>query len=264
MQSVMKLLVGVAVLDAVDNQSWRLDEEVVIKKQDLSLYVQPLARLVGDTGFRTTIGDVIRRAIIQSDSAATDFLIARLGGPKAVQRVLNRMNIKGLRLDRDERHLQTEIVGLVWRPEFTDAATLDATIAAVPEAKRETAYQAYRKDVRDTATPKGMADFLYRLQDGRLLSASTTDFVLQAMEECVTFPNRLKAGLPQGWKVAHKTGTSGSRKGLTAATNDVGIMTAPDGAGLAIAVFVADSPASSSERAAVIARVSAAAARHYR
>src|SRR5580704_1347898 len=40
LQSVMKLVVGMAVMDAVDNDGWRLDEQVVVHKQDLSLYVQ--------------------------------------------------------------------------------------------------------------------------------------------------------------------------------------------------------------------------------
>lgn len=264
MQSVIKLLVGVVVLEAVDRNVWQLEEPVTIRKEDLSLYVQPLAELVGPAGFTTTIGDLIRRAIIQSDSAATDVLIAELGGPAAVQRALNRLKISGVRLDRDERHLQTEIIGLTWRPEFVDAPVLRKAIDAVPETTRERAYTAYLKDPRDTATPQGMTRFLSLLRGGKLVSKSSTAFALRAMEECATFPDRLKAGAKPGWRVAHKTGTSGSWKGLTAATNDVGILTAPDGSQLSIAVFVADSRASSADRAAIIARISAAAIAHYR
>ena len=50
LQSVMKLLVGIATMDAVDRRGWKLDEQVVVRKQDLSLAVQPLAKLVGDDG----------------------------------------------------------------------------------------------------------------------------------------------------------------------------------------------------------------------
>src|SRR5690349_8171184 len=64
LQSVMKLVVGMAVMDAVDNDGWRLDERIVVHKQDLSLYVQPIAKLVTDDGFQTTIGDLVRRAIV--------------------------------------------------------------------------------------------------------------------------------------------------------------------------------------------------------
>lgn len=259
LQSVMKLVVAFAVLDAVDHRGWRLDGPVDVHRRDLSLYVQPLARLVGPSGFRTTIGDLVRRAVIDSDSAAVDILMGRLGGPIAVGAALQGRGIDGVRVDRDERHLQTEIVGLTWRPEYVDPAVLERAIAAVPGAQRERAYAAYRADPRDTATPRGMTEFLFALAQGKLLSGASTAFLLHAMRECVTFPDRLKAGAAPGWQVAHKTGTSGSWKGLTAATNDVGILTAPDGTMRAVSVFVADSRATSAERAAIISRVAAAA-----
>lgn len=109
-----------------------------------------------------------------------------------------------------------------------------------------------------------MANFLFRLQAGDVLSETSTRFILQAMADCLTFPNRLKAGAPAGWKVSHKTGTSGSWRGVTAATNDVGLLTSPSGEVLSIAVFVADSSASSEDRSAMIAKISALAIAHYR
>jgi beta-lactamase class A len=108
MQSVMKLLVGVAVLDRGE---WRLTDEVIVRREDLSVHVQPLARLVGERGFATDVGDLVRRAVIASDSAATEVLLARLGGPARVQTLLRAKGITGIRLDRDERHLQCETLG---------------------------------------------------------------------------------------------------------------------------------------------------------
>jgi beta-lactamase class A len=84
LQSVMKLLVGLAVMDAVDHRRLKLEDRVIIRKQDLSLAVQPLAKLVTGDGFRTTVDDLIRRAIVDSDSAATDFLVERLGVPSSL------------------------------------------------------------------------------------------------------------------------------------------------------------------------------------
>ena len=263
LQSVMKLMVGVACLDAVDRHQMKLDDAVTIHKEDLSLYVQPLAKLVGPAGYRTTIGDLVRRAIIDSDSAAVDILMARLGGPTGVQAILRQKGITGIRIDRDERHLQTEIVALDWRPEFVDAAVLDRAIAAVPAAKRQRAYDKYKTDPRDTATPRGMSAFLMRLADREILTPASTEFILQAMAECATFPDRLKAGVAPGWKIAHKTGTSGSWKGVAVATNDVGILTAPDGGTVAVTVFIADTRASSAKCAALMARIASAAIASY-
>jgi len=57
----------------------------------------------------------------------------------------------------------------------------------------------------------------------------------------------------------HKTGTSGTRDGVTFATNDVGLIALPDGRRLAIAIFVTDSKADDDTRDAVIARIGKAA-----
>ena len=264
MQSVVKLLVGFAVMDAVDTQGWKLDTQVEIQRKDLSLYVQPLEKLVGPNGYKTTIGDLVRRAIIDSDSAATDVLIARLGGPASVQAVLKKKGVDGIRVDRDERHLQTEIVGLAWRSEFVEPPVLDQAIAGVKEATRSLAFAVYKRDPRDTSTPKGMSEFLSKLSGGKLLSVSSTQFLMQAMKECRTFPTRLKAGVPERWDISHKTGTSGTWKGETAATNDVGVLTAPDGTRVAISAFVADSFSNDEVRDKLIAKISALAAARYR
>ena len=264
LQSVMKLLVGVAVLDAVDRKSWRLDDVVLVRREDLSVFVQPLADLVTDKGFRTTIADLVRRAIVDSDSAATDVLIARLGGIRAVQEVLDLRHVSGVRIDRDERHLQTDILGLTWRQEFVDPAVLDRAIAAVPDSARDAAFRAYQKDPRDTATPEGMATLLQLLAGGRLLPMVWTRLLIDIMSQTATFPDRLKAGVTDGWTLAHKTGTSGTWHGVTAATNDVGILRAPDGSSVSIAVFIADSHAPADHRAMLMARMAAATIQAFR
>ncbi len=57
----------------------------------------------------------------------------------------------------------------------------------------------------------------------------------------------------------HKTGTSGTKNGVTSATNDIGLITLPDGRRVAIAIFVTDSRAGDDARDAVIARIAKAA-----
>lgn len=256
LQSVMKLVVAAAVMDAVDQRGWKLAQPIVVRKQDLSLNVQPLADLVGKTGFKTTLGDLVFRAVVDSDSAASDILFARLGGVPAISRFLQRKQLeRGIRVDRDERHLQTETGGLQWRPEFVDRAVLEQARKNVPTTRQAAAFRAYLKDIRDTATPQGMTAFLYKLANGTLLSPSSTRHLLGVMVHTATFPDRLKAGVPVGWTIAHKTGTSGTWEGMNAVTNDVGILTAPDKRPVAVSVFVAESRRPSAERAAFIAQV---------
>jgi beta-lactamase class A len=206
---------------------------------------------------------LVRRAIVDSDSAAVDIMIDKLGGQKAVQGFLERKSIRGIRLDRDEKHLQTEIAGLEWRPEFVDPALLKRAIDSVPEARRDASYRQYQSDPRDTASARGMSSFLFALAEGRLLSPASTAYVLKVMTETVTFPDRLKAGVPGGWTLGHKTGSSGGWKGVTAATNDVGVLTAPDGGRVAIVVFIGDSRESATSKAALMARAAKVTTAHF-
>lgn len=264
LQSVMKLPLAVAVMDAVDRKGWRLDRPVTVRPADLSVCFQPMAGLVTPAGYRTTLGDLVRRDIEQSDCAAADILMARLGGPKAVDAVLRAHGLAAIRVDRDERHLQTEIDGLAWQQSFIDPRTLADAVAKVPVDARARAYDAYEHDARDTATPKAMVALLAALDAGHLLSPSSTRFLEDVLGGSVMFPERLKAGLAPGWRIAHKTGTSGSWAGVCATTNDVGILTAPDGGRLYVAVFLAHSHAHQDGRNAAIAAVSRAAVAAWR
>lgn len=100
-----------------------------------------------------------------------------------------------------------------------------------------------------------MATLLYRLAKGQLLDATSTRWMLTTMKETQTFPDRLRAGTAPGWQAAHKTGTSNTWKGVTGATNDVGVLFSPAGDPSGVAVFLAASPAPPPERAAAIADV---------
>jgi len=62
-------------------------------------------------------------------------------------------------------------------------------------------------------------------------------------------------GLLDDASVAHKTGTSDTQNGVTAATNDIGIVTLPNGNHMFISVFVSDSPADEKTREATIAKI---------
>jgi beta-lactamase class A len=63
-----------------------------------------------------------------------------------------------------------------------------------------------------------------------------------------TGANRLRAGLPPGARLAHKTGSSGTDLGFTPATNDIGIVTLADGRQFAAAAFLAGSTATLAAR----------------
>jgi beta-lactamase class A len=150
-----------------------------------------------------------------------------------------------------------------FQTDWSKPEAFEKVVEQLPESSRHQALQHYYEDPRDTATPKGMCDFLVRLQTNRLLSEKSTQLLLKIMTESTTGQKRLKAGLPAGWSVAHKTGTSGDLLGVWPATNDVGILTTPQGEHIAIAVFISNSPASLEDIEKATAQIAAAAVKAF-
>jgi beta-lactamase class A len=264
MASTFKLFLAIALLDAADQGRIRLDEKITVKRADLSLFWQPIEKDLGPDGLTTTLDDLMARAVSQSDNAAADILMRRLGGPGDVEKMLAAKDIRGLRIDRQERDLQTAILGLRWRDDFVDPKLFDAAVAAVHEAQRRAAWNAYLRDPRDSAAPAAVASVLAALAQGKLLSPRSTQRLLQLMRETETGPARLKAGLPAGWALAHKTGSGQEWKGRALTTNDIGIVTAPDGHVFTVAVFLPDSAKTETQRDAFIAGIARVLVTAYR
>ena len=112
---------------------------------------------------------------------------------------------------------------------------------------------------RNWAQPEAIVRLLRTFYERRGLLAQSRALLMQLMTEVNTGPHRIKGNLPAGTIVAHKTGTSGTSKGLARATNDVGLITLPDGRHLAVAVFVSDSKATEEVREGAIAEIARAA-----
>jgi beta-lactamase class A len=251
MQSVYKAPIGVAVLREVDRGRLKLDQEVTIRREDLSVPLSPINREFSGESRAYTVRRLLELMVSLSDNTAADVLMRLAGGPAAVTALLKEAGIEGMRIDRYERELQPQTLGLgPFQPEWTDYAALSAASARLPEAQKRKALEAALADPRDSATPAASLDFLAKLQAGRLLSPASTDLLLQIMRGSPTGPARLKAGLPKGSALAHKTGTSATSLGINMATNDIGLATLPDGRVVAIAAYLSGSekPAASRER----------------
>lgn len=261
LQSVFKAPLGAAVLSEVDAGRLSLNEVITLEEKDLSPPYSPVADAWPKVK-SYTVRDLLVRAVGGSDNTAADVLMKRIGGPGMVQAWLNDRQIRDLRIDRYERELQTDVYGMApFRPEWRDEEAFRAALAAVPPATRQAAMAAYLSDRRDTATVSAALDFLRKLVTGQLLSPASTRLLLDIMTESTTGANRLKAGLPPGAVLAHKTGTGRTDLGVNPATNDIGVITLKDGRRYAVAVFLAGSSASDAERDAMIADVARAVTR---
>ena len=123
---------------------------------------------------------------------------------------------------------------------------INELIAKTSPAMRYRATRRYLNDPRDTGTPNGTIQLLARAFRGEDLSKSSTARLIEMLKATTTFPTRLKGLLPPGTIVAHKTGSTGTMKGLTAATNDSG-------------VYVKASTRTDAARDSIIARIARAA-----
>jgi beta-lactamase class A len=112
----------------------------------------------------------------------------------------------------------------------------------------------------NTATPAAIVALLAKVARHEVgLSTASAGLLEDVLLRVTTGTQRIKGGLPPGTPVAHKTGMSDTRGGKTDATNDVGLVTLPNGHRIAIAVFVHASPADLATRERTIARLARAA-----
>ncbi|ANH80217.1 hypothetical protein A8C56_03780 [Niabella ginsenosidivorans] len=227
MQSVYKFPIAMAMLNQIDAGKFSLEDTIHIdKSQYIPKNGHSPIRDKFPKGADLTIKDIIRYNIEESDGTACDVLLRLLGGT-----------------DKAQQHIH----------EWGVTAIAIATTEMVQVANDTIQYQNW-------ATPEAMNKLLQLFFEGRCLSRNSRELLLQYMSISEPwFDRRIKGLLPPGTKVAHKTGTAGTIDGLTRATNDVGIITLPDGRHLAITVFIADSYDSQKDREMAIARVSRAA-----
>ncbi|KGB58359.1 Beta-lactamase precursor [Sphingopyxis sp. LC363] len=263
-QSVSKLWVALTVLDAVDQGRLTLDQRVRIGPEDLTLFHQPLAARVRSEGSVTmSVRDLIETAITHSDNTANDSLLRTVGGPDAVRAFIDKKDLGAIRFGPGERLLQAGTAGLKWQQAYSVGRAFYQARAALPDATRLAARDAYLANPPDGASPEAIASALTRLARGTLLSPDSTEYLLGVMSRTRSGPRRLKAGLPAGWKFLHKTGTGQDYKGSTAGYNDIGIATAPDGTRYAIVVLLGDTSASVPARMALMQAVSGAVADYH-
>ena len=258
-QSVSKFWVAINTLQAVDAGQIDLSEQVTLRRQDLTLFHQPIAQQIDEDGFTTTLEDLLFRAMTRSDNTANDFLLRRSGGPESVRALFQRHAIQGVRFGPGERVMQTQIAGLQWSPAYSTGNAFYRARANVPIDRRRELFNQYVADPVDGATPEGLVAGLARLRRGELLSPRSTERLLSIMSRTRTGPQRLTGGLADGWRIAHKTGPGQVLGSTQTGYNDIGIITSPDGRHYALAVMIGRTATPLSTRMALMQNVTRAA-----
>jgi beta-lactamase class A len=251
-QSVSKFWVALTAFDKADRGELSLGAPVTLRKEDITLFHQPIAAQIGANGYSTTIGDLIFRAITTSDNTCNDFVLWKSGGPEAVRGFLRSRGIDGIRFGPGERLLQSQIAGIQWQQSWAYNGGFYKARNALSLSARRAAFERYIANPMDGATPNGIVDALSRLKRGELLSPASTQKLLAIMGNTRTGAQRLKGGLAPGWHLSHKTGTGQVLGGEQAGYNDIGILTGPDGRSYAVAVMIRRTSAPLGQRMAAM------------
>ncbi|QKJ30641.1 class A beta-lactamase [Mucilaginibacter mali] len=226
LHSVAKLAIAFAVLHEVDKGRFKLEQPIHITKEDLPPTYSPLRDLHPDGNVDIPLRVLINYMISLSDNNACDILLKQLGGTKLVEDLLHSVGISPIAIKASE-----------------------ADMAA-----------AWPVQYNNWCQPMTQVQLLKLALTSTFLSKSSRDCLAAALLATSTGPKRIKGLMPLGTAVMHKTGTSPTNdKGLTPATNDVGIIVLPNGRHLAVAIFITDSTAPSATRDLVIAQIAKAA-----
>jgi beta-lactamase class A len=213
MCSTFKFLLAAAVLKRVDDGKEQLGRLIPVGEGDVvpgSSHIQ--AAVPGGL----TVAQLCEAAMIYSDNTAANLILAGIGGPQVVTAFARTLGDTMTRLDRNEPTLNESIPG----------------------------------DPRDTTTPNAMLRSMQTLLIGEMLSTASKKQLTQWLIGNKTGDTRLRAGLPQGWRIGDKTGT-----GERGSTNDIAIIWPPDRAPILVAVYLTETSAAPDRRNATVADV---------
>lgn len=205
MMSVFKFHIALAVLNEVDKGKISLNQKFFIKKEDLHEDTwSPIRDEYPNGNIYLTLDQLLRYTISHSDNNGCDILLELIGGTKTVQKFIRKQSIQDFVIKVNEQEMQT------WENLYIN-----------------------------TTTPLATTELLEKFYKGQILKKETTNYLYQIMVECSRGNTWMKAGLPEGTELAHRTGISGTNDdNLRVALNDVGIVKLPNGKHLIISVYL--------------------------
>jgi beta-lactamase class A len=163
-----------------------------------------------------SITALCQAVVTRSDNTAANLLLDIIGGPPGITAFARSIADSITRLDRTELALNEARAG----------------------------------DPRDTTSPMAMAANLKSVLLGSALSVASREQLTRWMVACETGLDRLRAGLPAGWRAADKTGTNGSHT-----SNDIAVFWPPNRPPLIVTAYLTQCPGPESKRTALLAQI---------
>ncbi|WP_153393158.1 class A beta-lactamase, subclass A2 [Chryseobacterium vaccae] len=232
MMSVFKFHIALAVLDQVDKGKLKLYQKFLIKKEELLPDTwSPIRDEFPDGNIHLTLNQLLRYMVAHSDNNGCDILLRMIGGPEFVQKFINKQGIKDITIKLDE-----EQMGKAWENLYVNVTTPEATTL-----------------------------LLEKFYNGKILKENTTDYLYRIMVQTSRGLTWMKAGLPPGTELAHRTGISGNNQdNMRAAMNDVGIFKLPNGQHIILSVYLKNIKEERADTEKIIADIANATYNYYK
>jgi beta-lactamase class A len=174
--SSFKAPLAAFVLAKADRGDLRLDQPVAYGAADMTSTYAPITRQ-HVAGGAMTVEALCAAAVEYSDNIAANLLLRETGGPAALTAWMRAIGDTAFELSHNEPKLNLSRLG----------------------------------DAHDTTTPRAMAATFKRLALGDVLSPASGAKFTGWLLANTTGGQRLRSGLPKGWRVGDKTGTWTSR-----------------------------------------------------
>lgn len=230
MMSVFKFHIALAVLHQVDKGKLKLDQKFFIKKEALLPETwSPMRDEYPQGNIYLTLDQLLRYTVSHSDNNGCDILLNIIGGTEVVQKFINQQGIKDFTIKLNEQEMSS-----------------------------------FDKYYINTTTPLATTELLEKFYKGKILKKETTKYLYQVMVETSRGLTWMKAGLPIGTELAHRTGISGrNENNLRAAMNDVGIIKLPNGKHIILSVYLKNINEEMADTEKIIADISRAVWEYY-
>lgn len=230
LMSVFKFHIALATLNLVDKGKRSLTQKIFIKKEDLQEDTwSPIRDEYPNGNMYLTLDQLLRYTVSHSDNNGCDILLKLIGGTETVQNFINKQGIKDFTIKVNEQEMRT------WENLYIN-----------------------------TTTPLATTELLEKFYKGKIIKKKSTNYLYQIMVECSRGITWMKAGLPQGTELAHRTGISGTNENnLRAAMNDIGIVKLPNGKHLIISIYLKDITETKENTEKIIADITKATWNYY-
>lgn len=230
LMSVFKFHIALAVLNQVDKGKLKLDQKFFIKKEELLPDTwSPIRDQYPKGNMNLTLDQLLRYTVSHSDNNGCDILLNIIGGTAVVQKFINRQGIKDFTIKVNEQQMSS-----------------------------------FDKFYLNTTTPLATTELLEKFYNGKVLKKETTKYLYQIMVETSRGLTWMKAGLPEGTELAHRTGISDRNEdNVRAAMNDVGIVKLPDGKHYILSVYLKNINEVMADTEKIIADISRAVWEYY-